>query len=106
MYPGMIITYRVHPLLGIPMNWVTEITHVEKPYRFIDEQRYGPYRMWHHQHTFREIPGGVEAQDQVDYIMPFGPIGGIMHRLLVKRQLNEIFDHRSRVLSEKFGLLS
>ena len=105
MYPGMIINYKVHPILGIPLPWVTEITQVIENKYFVDEQRFGPYRMWHHQHLFKEIPGGVEARDIVDYIMPFGPLGSLVHSLFVSRQLNQIFEYRTKVLSEKFGLL-
>lgn len=105
MYAGMIITYNVHPFLGIPMPWVTEITQVVEQKFFVDEQRFGPYRMWHHQHIFKEVPGGIEAQDIVDYIMPLGPIGTVVHQIFVARQIREIFSYRSKVLAEKFGLL-
>lgn len=106
MYAGMIITYKVHPIMGIPLPWITEITQVVENKFFVDEQRFGPYRMWHHQHLFKEIPGGVEAQDIVDYIMPFGPIGSIIHSLFVAKQLENIFEYRTKILAEKFGLLN
>lgn len=101
MYAGMIITYRIRPLFGVTVDWVTEITHVEEPVRFVDEQRFGPYRFWHHQHLFREIDGGVEARDRVHYALPPGT--GALRRMLVTPRLNEIFAFRRRVLEETFG---
>ena len=103
MYPGQLIKYHVTPLLGIKMYWVTEITHVEDGKFFVDEQRVGPYAMWHHQHHFKEIPGGVEMTDIVDYGLPLGPLGAIAHGLFVKRQVEEIFNYRYKVLEELFG---
>ena len=102
MYAGMIITHRVRPLAGVPVTWVTEITHVDEPRLFVDEQRFGPYRFWHHQHLFREIPGGVEARDIVHYALPRG--AGPARALLVAPRLESIFDHRRRVLEETFGV--
>jgi ligand-binding SRPBCC domain-containing protein len=103
MYAGMIITYRVRPLLGVPVTWVTEITHVDQGKLFVDEQRFGPYRFWHHQHLFREIPGGVEVGDVVSYMLP--PGAGPMRPLLVTPKLEAIFDHRRKVLETMFGTL-
>jgi ligand-binding SRPBCC domain-containing protein len=94
MYPGMIITYIVTPLLGIKMRWCTEITHVKPMEYFIDEQRFGPYNMWHHQHHFKEVEGGVEMVDIVHYGIPFGFIGRIVNTLVVKEQIQEIFTFR------------
>lgn len=105
MYPGLLVTYKVRPVLGIPIGWVTEITHVREPAFFVDEQRFGPYRMWHHQHLFREIPGGVEMDDIVEYVLPFGPLGRLMHALFIRKQLKGIFDYRFRVLAERFGTM-
>ena len=101
MYAGMIITYRIRPLFGVTVDWVTEITHVEEPVRFVDEQRFGPYRFWHHQHLFREIDGGVEARDLVHYALP--PGGGAVRRMLVEPRLREIFAFRRGVLEATFG---
>lgn len=101
MYAGMIITYRIRPLLGVPVRWVTEITHVNEPHLFVDEQRFGPYRFWHHQHLFRELPGGVEAHDIVHYALP--PGGGAVRRALVAPRLREIFAYRREVLERTFG---
>ena len=106
MYAGMIITYRVRPLLGIPMRWITEITHVDAPHMFIDEQRFGPYRFWHHQHRFREIDGGVEMQDIVSYGLYGGPFAGIIDGFAVRKQLEEIFRYRRAYLEARFGILS
>jgi ligand-binding SRPBCC domain-containing protein len=103
MYEGMIITYKIRPLLGIPVTWVTEITHVAEPSRFVDEQRFGPYRFWHHKHLFRPIPGGVEMEDIVDYSLPFGPLGRVTHALLVRKKLEDIFDYREGTLRRMFG---
>lgn len=103
MYPGMIITYNITPLFGIARRWITEITHVAEPHLFVDEQRFGPYRFWHHQHLFREISGGVEIEDLVHYIIPFGRLGQIVAARLVRKELQRIFDFRSEVLSKKFG---
>ncbi|HSU17624.1 SRPBCC family protein [Longimicrobium sp.] len=101
MYAGMIVVYRVRPLLGVPLRWVTEITHVDEPRRFVDEQRFGPYRFWHHEHRFSEIDGGVEMRDLVHYAL--APGGGPVRRFVVTPRLNRIFDHRRRVLEEMFG---
>jgi len=106
MYTGMIITYTVAPILNIPITWVTEITHVEEPNFFIDEQRFGPYEFWHHEHRFKEIKGGIEAVDLVHYALPLGPLGRIANELIVKKQLNEIFKFRSRYLEKVFGSIS
>lgn len=101
MYAGMIVTYRVRPLLGVALTWVTEITHVDEPRLFVDEQRFGPYRFWHHQHLFREVDGGVEMRDLVHYALP--PGGGAVRRLLVAPRLREIFAFRREVLETTFG---
>lgn len=105
MYPGQIIEYTVKPILGIPMYWMTEITQVKELEFFIDEQRVGSYNMWHHQHFFREVEGGVEVEDIVHYRLPLGPLGNIAHALFVKKQLQGIFDHRHQFLEERFGSL-
>lgn len=105
MYPGLFITYTVRPLLGIPLTWVTEITHIREGEYFVDEQRVGPYRIWHHQHFFREIPGGVEMTDIVDYQLPLGFLGELAHPVLVKPRLQGIFAFRYNKLIELFGSL-
>lgn len=103
MFPGQIIQYIVTPVLGIPMKWVTEITHVQDKKYFVDEQRFGPYALWHHKHFFTEIEGGIEMEDIVDYKVPMGFIGQLVHPFLVKPKLNEIFGYRTKKLVEMFG---
>jgi len=105
MVPGMIITYKVRPLLGIPIRWVTEITHVREPHLFVDEQRFGPYRFWHHQHQFREVDGGIEMEDLVHYGLPFGDIGRFLGGSHVRRQLARVFSFRKTFLEETFGTM-
>jgi len=106
IYTGQIVTYRVRPLFGVPVTWVTEIAAVDAPHRFVDEQRVGPYRFWHHQHHLREVDGGVEVEDIVHYALPFGPVGAIVDRLLVLPRLHRIFAYRGRVLADTFGELA
>lgn len=103
MYPRMIITYKVHPLLRIPINWVTEITHIQEPFYFVDEQRFGPYKFWHHQHQFKETENGVEVTDIVNYSLPFDPLSRPINSLLVKRKVKEIFKFREKKLNELFS---
>ena len=103
MYPGMIITYEVSPLLGIKLNWMTEITHVKDKEYFVDEQRIGPYALWHHQHKIEAIEGGVLMTDIVTYQPPFGFIGAIANTMIIKNQLKQIFDYRTIALEKKFG---
>lgn len=103
MFAGQIIQYIVTPVLGIPMKWVTEITHVVDKNYFVDEQRFGPYALWHHKHFLKKIPGGVEMEDIVDYKVPMGILGQIVHPFLVKPKLEEIFNYRREKLIELFG---
>jgi len=105
MFAGQIITYRITPVLRIPLFWMTEITHVRDKEYFIDEQRFGPYALWHHKHFFREIPGGIEMTDYLDYKLPLGFIGNIAHSLFVKKQIESIFEFRRLTLLERFGAL-
>ena len=104
MYPGQIIEYKVKPLLGIPLYWMTEITHVKEGSYFIDEQRFGPYALWHHQHHFQRIEGGVEMTDIVHYKIPLGLLGRLANTLFVARQLRQIFDYRFKKVEELFGV--
>lgn len=103
MYAGQVIEYKVSPLLGIPVYWMTEITHVEDKKYFVDEQRCGPYSMWHHQHHFKEKEGGVEMTDIVHYKLPIWFLGDIANSLFVKKQLQQIFDYRFKKVEEMFG---
>jgi ligand-binding SRPBCC domain-containing protein len=100
MYPGMIITYTVTPFPLLKFNWVTEITHVREPFFFVDEQRLGPYRFWHHQHHFEEVTGGVAMTDIVSYALPFGFLGRMVAGM-VAGQLKDIFDFRQAYLRNK-----
>jgi ligand-binding SRPBCC domain-containing protein len=102
MYAGQIIEYKVSPVLGIPLYWMTEITHVAQHKFFVDEQRFGPYSMWHHQHHFKEVPGGVEMTDIVHYKLPFWFLGDIANSVFVKKQLNDIFDYRFKAVEKIF----
>jgi len=106
MYAGMIITYIVRPILGIPLRWMTEIKHVDEPKFFVDEQRIGPYKIWHHEHHFEEVDGGVDMTDIVHYALPFGFLGTIAHSLMIKKQLQDIFDYRIVAINQAFNLQS
>ncbi len=103
MYAGMIIKYKVTPLLGLPMTWVTEITHVKDQDYFVDEQRVGPYKIWHHQHKLTPIDGGTLMEDIVSYLPPLGPLGSIANAIFIKNQLEGIFDFRTKAVDELFG---
>ena len=103
MYPGQIIEYMVRPILGIPLYWMTEITHVQDKQYFIDEQLFGPYSLWHHQHHFKETEGGVEMTDIVHYKLPLWLLGDIAQVVIVKKQLQEIFDFRFAAVGQRFG---
>lgn len=102
MYEGLIISYSVRPLLNIPMEWVTEITHVKDKSFFVDEQRVGPYKLWHHEHHFKEIDQGVEMIDIVSYEPPFGILGKIIHPFIIKPKLEEIFAFRFKKVDSIF----
>ena len=105
MYPGLIISYIVKPIAGIPVRWTTEISHVKEREYFVDFQLSGPYAIWHHQHHFRPVKGGIEMTDIVNYKVPFGLVGRMVNWLFVGKKVKQIFDHRYRVLEEKFGKL-
>lgn len=102
IYAGQIITYTVRPLLRVTVDWTTEITHVERLCFFVDEQRFGPYRFWHHQHLFREVEGGIEVQDLVHYLLHHDQLAGLVNRLFVAPRLRRIFDYRSTALTKIF----
>ncbi|WP_295981568.1 SRPBCC family protein [uncultured Algibacter sp.] len=103
MFTGQIIQYIVTPILGIKTKWVTEITHKVDKHYFVDEQRFGPYTLWHHKHFIKEIDGGVEMEDIIDYKVPFGWLGQLVHPILVKPKLEEIFNYRTKKLEELYG---
>ena len=102
MYPGMIILYKVSPLFKIPLSWATEITHVNEKKFFVDEQRLGPYKIWHHEHHFEKTDDGVLMKDIVTYVPPFGIVGSIANSLFIRKKLNQIFDYREKVLERIF----
>ncbi|MCY1636196.1 SRPBCC family protein [Marinifilum sp. D737] len=103
MYPGMIISYKVSPVLGIKTTWVTEITQVRDKSYFVDEQRVGPYSIWHHQHIIEQMPNGVIMKDIISYRPPLGFLGAIANSLFIKSKLNEIFEYRRKVLDLRFN---
>lgn len=103
MYAGQLIEYTVRPVLGIPLYWMTEITQVKEGEFFIDEQRYGPYSFWHHQHFFLETENGVQMSDIVHYRLPFWIAGDIANALFVKKKLATIFDFRFQKIEALFG---
>ncbi|PZX46846.1 SRPBCC family protein [Algoriphagus chordae] len=103
MYQGMIVSYNVSPLFGIKTTWVTEITHVKHQEYFVDEQRVGPYKLWHHQHFLRATPSGTEMEDIVTYQPPMGLMGSFMNKVIIAQKLEEIFAHRHKMMNELFG---
>lgn len=109
IYAGQVIEYRLRPLPMMSVYWMTEITHVMEGGQegggryFVDEQRRGPYRLWHHQHHFRAVEGGVDMTDIVHYQLPFGWLGDLVHRWMIRRRVEYIFDYRFRKVSEIFG---
>lgn len=104
IYPGKIITYTIHPFPLMSVNWVTEITQVKEFEYFIDEQRFGPYKMWHHQHSFKETDEGTMIIDNVSYKMPMGIFGKIAHSIFVKKKIIDIFTYRNKILKRLFEL--
>ena len=103
IYAGQILKYKVTPMMGIRTKWVSEIKSIVPKKYFVDEQLYGPYSLWHHKHFIREIEGGVEMEDIIDYKIPLGILGQMIHPLLVKPRLEEIFNYRQKKLVELFG---
>ena len=102
IYEGMLIEYKVSPLLKIPLHWKTEIAKVDKPHSFMDRQLKGPYKLWEHTHTFIEKESGTLMKDNVEYSLPFGILGQLAHVLIVRRKLNQIFDYRKQILNQIF----
>ena len=102
-YAGQMICYTVSPLFNLPMEWVTEITHVQAPFLFVDEQRKGPYKLWHHQHHFKETENGVLMTDILHYEVPFGPLGNLMNIFFVEKKIREIFSFRNKVLESLYN---
>lgn len=104
MYQGMIIQYKISPFLGIKMDWVTEITHIVDGRYFIDEQRFGPYALWHHQHHFEAVDGGVQMEDILHYKVPYGPIGTAADIIFVGQKIDAIFQYRRTAIDQRFTL--
>ncbi|HPG08069.1 MAG TPA: SRPBCC family protein [Saprospiraceae bacterium] len=102
MYAGMVIRYRLTPLLGIPASWVTEITQVNEPFYFVDEQRFGPYRYWHHEHHFEIKDDGILMTDLLHYVVPFGFIGKWIDKWLISKKIDQIFAYRKNILAKMF----
>jgi ligand-binding SRPBCC domain-containing protein len=102
MYPGQIIQYKVSPLWGLKLGWMTIITVVKENSYFVDEQRFGPYSLWHHKHFFEATDKGTKMTDVVHYALPLGIIGRIMNTLVVENKLNEIFNFRINKINERF----
>lgn len=103
-YAGQIITYKVGILPGIKSSWVTEITQVKEKAFFIDEQRFGPYAMWHHEHWFEELEAGKTImKDKISYKIPFGFLGHLAQKIIIKKQLQAIFTHRYQTLEKLFN---
>jgi ligand-binding SRPBCC domain-containing protein len=102
MYAGQIIRYKVRVKPWLTVNWVTEITQVKEPYHFVDDQISGPYSLWHHQHHFREVAGGVEMTDELHYAIPFGILGRLANAIFVEHEVNSIFDFRFKILETHF----
>jgi len=105
IYEGMIIHYRLRPLLNIPIIWQTEIGEVNAPYKFMDKQLKGPYALWEHTHTFIAIPGGVKMTDEVKYALPMSWLGILAHTLIVRRKIRQIFQFRKEALKQLFGAI-
>ncbi len=103
MYEGQIISYRIGILPLIKSNWVTEITRIKKGSYFIDEQRAGPYKIWHHEHHFRKTENGIEMYDRVSYRIPLGIAGRIVHSLFIKKRLIKIFTYRKKAIIDYLG---
>ena len=103
IYPGMIISYKVTPIMNIPLTWVTEITHVKEKEIFVDEQRIGPYKIWHHEHIFKIQDNGVLMKDIITYIPPLGILGKLANHLLINKRVNHIFDYRNKMIEKIFN---
>jgi len=106
MYAGQIIEYKLRPVLNLPVYWMTEITHVDDKKYFVDEQRFGPFGLWHHQHHFEAIEGGVEMTDIIHYKLPLWFLGDIANSLFVKKRLKRVFAFRFSKIEKLFGTLN
>lgn len=102
VHSGLMIEYRIRAVFGIPMRWLTEIKHVEKLTRFVDEQRIGPFPFWYHEHRFLPVEGGIVMEDEVHYVMPWSVLGSFIHWIFIRGRLREIFRFRKSYLEERF----
>jgi ligand-binding SRPBCC domain-containing protein len=102
MYEGLIITYKIKPMLNISMNWCTEISHIKDKMFFVDEQRKGPYNIWHHEHHFKEVPGGVLMTDLLYYDIGMSLFGWLAGKLFVHKKVKQIFTYRYKTLESYF----
>ena len=104
IYSGQIITYKVGILPRVKQSWVTEITEVQEERFFIDEQRFGPYKMWHHEHFFYKTSSKTTLiKDKISYKVPYGFLGDIAQKIFIKRQLQSIFEYRFNILEKMFN---
>ncbi|MCQ8180190.1 SRPBCC family protein [Methylomonas sp. SURF-1] len=104
IYGGLLIRYRMKAVGGWPMVWLSEISHCDKPRRFVYQQRVGPFAFWSHEVAISESANGVEVEDIVFYAMPFGWFGRLMHRWLIGKKLRQIFDTRRDYLERHWGI--
>ncbi|HEY0055124.1 MAG TPA: SRPBCC family protein [Pedobacter sp.] len=102
MYEGLMITYKIKPMFNIPLNWCTEITHIKDMEYFVDEQRSGPYKIWHHEHHFKAVDGGVLMTDLLHYEIGLSAIGWLAGELFVHKKVKQIFDYRYKTLEKYF----
>lgn len=103
MYPGMLVEHRIRPIAGIPLYWMTEIVQVVQGQYFIDEQRFGPYAFWYHQHHFTAHPQGTLMTDHLHYRVGWGPLGTLANVFLVERMVEKIFSYRQKALADYFA---
>lgn len=103
LHPGAIVAAQIRPVPGISMKWISEITHIQPPHFFVTEQRFGPFKMWHHEHYFRAHEDGIEMEDVVIYGLHLGPLGALAHDIFVREKLHEIFTFRARAIEQRFG---
>lgn len=104
MHSGMVIVYSVRPILNISTTWVTEIKYVHEQHFFVDEQRFGPYKFWYHQHVFREgAAGEVIMEDIISYAIPFGLFGRLLNSLFIRKKIIAIFNYREKILDKIFA---
>ncbi len=106
LHPGTIVSATIRPFPVITTDWISELTHIRPPQFYITEQRVGPFKMWHHEHHFRAIDGGVEVEDIILYGMRYGMVGSFFHNVFVRKKLHEAFSHRAQVLEQRFGSIN